>query len=195
MIGKELILITGLPASGKSTLAERISEITGYRRFSSDAIRMEYFSSASYRQLKYSEPAKRMVFDILYLRAEMEVIHHRGVIMDGLHFHPQGWRKIEEIAGRVGGEVFFIQLIADYGTLAGRIQKRGEDIYDSEADIAVLDRYWGRLENGRLRYPTRDNDFRELGFHWFEVDASTWGVMDRNSVVPVWLHEVVKEER
>jgi predicted kinase len=195
MVRKELILITGLPASGKSTLAEGISEITGYMRLSSDAIRMEYFSSESYRQLKYSEPAKRMVFDILYLRAEMEVLHHNGVIMDGLHFHPQGWRKVGEIADRVGGEVYFIQLIADYETLAGRIQKRGEDIYDSEADIAVLDRYWGRLENSKLRYPTRDRDFNELGFHWFEIDASTLEVMDRNSDIPEWLHSVVKEKQ
>lgn len=195
MVKKELILITGLPASGKSTLAEGISEITGYRRLSSDAIRMEYFSSADYRQLKYSEPAKRIVFDILYLRAEMEVLHHNGVIMDGLHFHPQGWRRVGEIADRVGGEVYFIQLIANYDTLAERIQKRDEDIYDSEADIAVLDRYWRRIENGRLRYPTRDRYFKELGFHWFEIDASTLEVVDRSSSVPEWLLAAVREKQ
>ncbi|GEM_PF-2152581 len=184
---KQLILISGLPASGKSTIAGEIGRRTGYAVLSSDTIRMEYFSSNDYRQVKYSGPAKRMVFDIMYLKAELEVMHHNGIILDGMHFNPQGWRKIGEIADRVGGTVFFIQLIADYNTLAERIQKRGEDIHESEADITVLDRYWEKLQSGKLRYPTRIEEFVKLGFRWYEMDALSMSVLAGNWDLPEWL--------
>lgn len=193
---KEFILISGLPASGKSTLAEKISNITGYRMLSSDTIRMEYFSSNDYPQVKYSGPAKRMVFDIMYLRAELESMHRNGIILDGMHFNPQGWQRIKEIADRVGGTVFFIQLIADYHILAERIQNRGEDLHESEADITVLDRYWEKLQSGRLRYPTRVKEFTPFGFRWYEMDASSMSVLASNSDLPEWLAMIAvpKEE-
>ncbi|MCB1188872.1 MAG: AAA family ATPase [Leptospiraceae bacterium] len=172
MNGKELIVVTGLPASGKSTLANQIAIHKGLSRISSDDIRSFYLYNSNFEpNIKYSKYISAMVFDVIYLKAELELTYKNGVVLDGIFFFPPGWERLKEIADRTGSEVFFYQFIGSFETLSTRMKNRNNDPYNSEADIEVLKKHWDILEKNDFQYPTRNPDFLKLNFHWEEIEV------------------------
>ena len=186
---KDMLLVSGLPASGKSTLCNKISEKTGYKRLGTDDIRQEFFTDETPSEHKYSKPSLALVYEILYLRCELKMFNaESGLIIDGMHFHPPGWERSSKIAERHGYEMYFIQLIAEYNVLKKRIENRINDVYNSEADSSVLYMYWEKLEKGEMNYATRTESFKKLNFKWFEIDASSYEIINCNSDKPLWLN-------
>jgi len=184
---KSFVIITGLPGSGKSTLSRRISSITGWKTLRSDSIRKKYFSSGDICNSKYSNSANRIVFDILYLKCELNLNAGTGVILDGIHFYPPAWTICKNIASRTGATLYFVLLITDYEILSQRIKNRIRDVYDSEAGLEVLDRYWEKFQKGNIEYPIKTEKFLNLDLNWYEMDAVTLKVRDTNATVPEWL--------
>lgn len=170
MLNKQMIVVNGLPASGKSTLANKIADRKEFIRLSSDETRFFYLGKSQFpANIKYSRFISSMIFDIIYLKAELELFNSNGVVLDGMFSFPPGWEKLKTIAEKTNSKVFFYQLIASFETLSKRIENRKNDPFCSEADLEVLKKHWEFLEKENFQYPTRNPDFLKLGFRWREI--------------------------
>ncbi|MCK5333755.1 MAG: AAA family ATPase, partial [Candidatus Aenigmarchaeota archaeon] len=72
-----LILFSGLPATGKTTLARRVAKKTGAIILRTDVIRKELFALP-----KYTEEEKEQVYGEMFLRAEKFLVKGQTVILD-----------------------------------------------------------------------------------------------------------------
>lgn len=72
---QELILLTGLPASGKSTVSKSYSE-KGYKVHSSDTLRIELFEDVS------NQENNEKVFSELYKRTRNDLLNGFNVVID-----------------------------------------------------------------------------------------------------------------
>lgn len=91
--GKALIVMVGVPASGKSTLAKKIADEFGFVVVSTDAIRAELLGNAE-NQSRGAE-----VFDMAYGRviSAMNADDSNGVIFDATSLRAQNRRQLKEL--------------------------------------------------------------------------------------------------
>lgn len=97
-----LVMMLGVPGSGKSTFARQTSAALGFKRFSSDALRTELYGRPDVHILteagqRVSSPElKRLdneIFAVLNARVEEALLAGYSVIRDHIHHHSH-WREL-----------------------------------------------------------------------------------------------------
>ncbi len=138
-----VILICGLPGSGKSYFAARLAAETKALHLSSDRIRREIFAAgdngADSGTELYSPRNKTAVYDEMLARmraalSENENASASPVILDANFARAELREKFQYAAQAAGARFFIIQLVADEDTARRRIQRPRPD---SDADFAV----------------------------------------------------------
>lgn len=79
-----LIIICGLPGSGKTTLAEAVSKAVGAEHISSDIVRKKAILKPT-----YSEQEKSKIYDAMLAMAQDLLVHHEDVIVDATFYKKQ----------------------------------------------------------------------------------------------------------
>ena len=103
-----LIIFSGLPATGKTTLARDVAKKTGAIILRTDVIRKELFAEP-----KYTEEEKEQVYNEMFLRAEKFLIKGDVVILDA-NFYLQSLRdRARDVAHQFGKEFFIVECILD----------------------------------------------------------------------------------
>lgn len=124
-----LILIMGLPGTGKTTVARALAGKMKAVHLNSDIVRRELGKRGAYR------PAdKDVVYRELYRRTETGLQGGRDVIVDSTFFKKSIRDPYFRLAERYGVPVQLIVLRAEEETLKERLAKPRPD---SEADFAV----------------------------------------------------------
>jgi aminoglycoside phosphotransferase family enzyme/predicted kinase len=114
-----LIILTGLPGTGKSTVAAALARELGATVLSTDKIRAE-----SPRKPGFSPAEKGGVYERMLARAERGLGAGRPVILDGT-FYLQRLRDAAAAAGRkAGAPVFVIEVISPVLTVKRRMERR-----------------------------------------------------------------------
>ncbi len=114
-----LILFSGLPATGKTTLARKVSEKIGAIILRTDVIRKELFIEP-----KYTEEEKEQVYNEMFSRAEKFLIKGQAVILDA-NFYLQSLRdRARDVARRAGKKFFIVECIFDEEKVLGRMDER-----------------------------------------------------------------------
>ena len=123
-----VVIVFGLPGSGKSYFASRVTQMLGASYISSDKVRKELFTTPA-----YSSEEKKLVYDEMLQLTTQAVEHGKDVVLDGT-FYTNDLRKkiIWEIKQLT--RVFFIEVIADDDLIKERLQQQRKD---SDADFAV----------------------------------------------------------
>ena len=122
-----IIIVFGLPGSGKSYLAQHLSRMLHADYITSDAVRKELF-----RRPSYSENEKKKVYDEMLKRiAESE--YHKEVVVDAtlsdMSIRKEFISKVKDIA-----PVYFIEVTADEELIKQRLSKPRNN---SDADFDV----------------------------------------------------------
>lgn len=87
-----LILVTGWPATGKSSLAERFAHRLGWPLFTKDGIKESLFDSLGVADREWSRRLSRASYELLlYLAARQLEIGH-SCIVEG-NFDPRHWSE------------------------------------------------------------------------------------------------------
>lgn len=149
-----LLLVCGLPASGKSWLAEHLAGPLDADLFQSDVRRRELFAvPAGYRyrgpydQGMYSPEAKQRIYDSLLADARATLGRGRRAVVDG-SFVQRRWRApFVALARELRVPFAFVEVTAPEDLVRARIEKRILDPdQPSDADWNVYQKLKGQTE-------------------------------------------------
>ena len=143
-----LVLMCGLPASGKSWLAERTARILGAALHRSDVLRRRIAGEdgrlpegrhrGAYDQGRYAPDAKQRTYDALLADARRDLGQGRTCIVDG-SFVQARWRQpFVDLAGELGVPYVLFETFTSKEVAQQRLELRAKDPREpSEADWNV----------------------------------------------------------
>jgi len=126
-----LLIVCGLPGTGKSTLARGVAERTGFVHLASDVVRKELAGlkpgearPESYGEGIYSEHFTERTYAELARRAEGLLKHGRSVITDATFSKKRYLKKVMDAADRAGAKAQIIECFASNSTVRARLEER-----------------------------------------------------------------------
>jgi len=147
-----VIVVCGVPASGKSTLAHALAEDSGLRQLSSDVVR-KTLAGIPLRQraneAAYSDEVNRLTYAQLGRRAAGEVAQHGGAIVDATFRHRID-RDAFAAAFADKAPALFVECRAPIPVLAqraGRRDRQAVRVSDASRDVVMREsRSWEPLD-------------------------------------------------
>jgi predicted kinase len=139
-----LVVMSGLPGSGKSHLAQLAAQATGAIVLRSDALRQLLFP-----QPDYSGRESRTVYESAYALAAYLVSQGYPVIFDATNLSAWARNRAADVARQAGGRALIVQTTAPEELVRTRLEARGRpgvEAYLSEAGWEVYLSMRGRLE-------------------------------------------------
>ncbi len=144
---KIIIVLAGLPGAGKSSLAARLADRSGYSILSRDTIKRALFG-----KLNVSPAQNDHAFSVLLDTLPTVLNYAPGVIVDGLPFSRVGQAEsVEAVAMAHGALSLTFLLDCDTQTAMERL------ILDNRSDPVLVSRVVA--------------EFREIPDHWIRIDA------------------------
>lgn len=121
-----MIIVCGLPGTGKTTVAKKIALKIGGILLRTDVIRKEL------KEENYSQKARQGVYDEMFRRARQLLKESQNVVLDAT-FYSRKWRKIaKNIAKSLKVDFKIIEVVCPQELVRKRMQKRKGD--ESEAE-------------------------------------------------------------
>lgn len=122
-----IVLMAGLPGTGKSALAEALAERLGGTVLSKDRIRHALFSP---RDIEYSTEQDDFVMDVMLLAAE-RILHKapdRTVFLDGRTFSRRYQiERVIDIASRLGQRWRILECVCSDETVRERLEAQADE--------------------------------------------------------------------
>lgn len=148
-----IILVAGLPGSGKSYFAERLAGRLDAIYLNSDRVRMELNASG-----KYLMEDKLVVYKEMLLRTMKVIEDGRDVVVDATFYHHTMREMFLRLADGYKHEVRLIEVVADEAIIRERLRLPRKY---SEADFTVYERVRDDFESITMPHltieSTRDN--------------------------------------
>ena len=123
-----VVIVFGLPGSGKSYFASRLAKRIDADYINSDRLRKEMFKMRT-----YSMQEKESVYQTMLQRMKQDVAQNKNVVLDAT-FHKKETRQpfIKEM--KTKGGIYFIEIIAEERIIRERLKRKRRY---SEADFKV----------------------------------------------------------
>ena len=126
-----LVVVCGQIGTGKSTVAQRLSEQTGFAVLNSDVIRKRLAgllptvqASADYQAGLYQPAFTAKTYAAVHTQAEEELRSGRGVIIDATYKQEEDRRTILELGTRCQVPVLFVECRATAAVVEQRLRQR-----------------------------------------------------------------------
>jgi predicted kinase len=149
-----VILILGLPGSGKSYFAGKLAELIDADHVNSDRLRKELFLKRSYSELE-----KTKVYQAMLGKMEQAVTKKKNVVLDAT-FHKKETREL--FKRNTEERIHFIEVSADEDISRERLKKSRPY---SEADFEVyqeMRQKWEPLEEPCLALESTNTNIDEM---------------------------------
>lgn len=151
-----IVIVFGLPGSGKSYFASRLATMMDAEYVNSDRLRKEMFDRSV-----YSDEEKAAVYNNMLKKMKVAASQNRHIVLDAT-FHKYETRKLFIDATKNMDAFFFIELCADEKIISMRLQKERPD---SEADIDVytkIKQQWEPLKEPHLLLESTNENIKDL---------------------------------
>jgi len=151
-----IVIVFGLPGSGKSYFASRFAKVINAGYINSDMIRKEIF-----KERVYSDEEKRMVYAQMFNQMKESTKQKKNLVLDAT-FHKKDIRRmfVDEMKGK--GGISFIEIQADENTTRERLKKPRPY---SEADFEIyklITKQNESLEEPHLILKSTDDNIDEM---------------------------------
>lgn len=113
-----VIIVFGLPGSGKSFFASRLAAKLGATYISTDVLRFELFPKRT-----YSDSEKLKVYDHMLKMMVRDISDHATIVLDGTFYKESLRSKFEEEAKKLGDKLIYIEVIASEKKIKERTEK------------------------------------------------------------------------
>jgi predicted kinase len=124
-----IIMVMGLPGSGKSFFSRRLSDTLGASYIGSDELRTKMGLMG-----KYQTSSKQRVYQEMIKAAEAVIINNGEVILDSTFYLKKTRNMVEELCQKYGTKLIPIFVEAEEYVIGERLSKPRRD---SEADFQV----------------------------------------------------------
>lgn len=133
------ILITGIPASGKSTIAKYLGEQLNLPVLSKDRIKELLYDTIGFQSRAKKVRLGEASMEIMYYAAEQLMACRQSFILEN-NFESTSRRGLMEILDRHGYQALTVTLTGDYETIYRRFLERNQSP-DRHRGHVVNDRY------------------------------------------------------
>lgn len=141
-----LILVAGLPASGKTTLADALAEKLGALRLNSDTIR----SKLNLRG-KYDSASKQKVYDAMITLAEEALLTGHTLIVDSTFYKANLREPWLDLADKTQANSLFIEVTVADEDAKKRLQIPRPDSEATWEVYTALKESWEPIEEPHLK--------------------------------------------
>jgi predicted kinase len=142
---RALLIVCGLAASGKSTIARTLGDFTGYQILNSDVIRkrlagipLTTHPIEEYGKGIYDDSFSSLTYDTLLKEAEECLKSGKGVIVDATFKDPKHRQQFMGLSSRLGIPILFVECRATVEKTIERLKERRQQTGEiSDATVAV----------------------------------------------------------
>jgi predicted kinase len=152
-----IVLVFGLPGSGKSYFSAKLADRLGAQYISSDRIRIGMNLSG-----KYTFEDKVSVYKEMAMVAGMAIEQGRDVVVDGTFYHHSMRDLFVDLAGSHQTSLHFIEITSNDDTVKERLSKRRKE---SEADYSVyqqIKKQFDQVNSPHLRLHSGRNNIEDM---------------------------------
>ncbi|HEY6082660.1 MAG TPA: AAA family ATPase [Chitinophagaceae bacterium] len=149
-----IIIVLGLPGSGKSYFASRFANLIHADYINSDQVRKGMFPARS-----YSEKGKASVYNEMLKLARQSIKQNKNLLLDATFYKNELRKKFIDEAG---ADVVLIEIAAEEAVIKERLKQKRED---SEADFEIyklIKKQWEPLQGRRLILISSDNNIEDM---------------------------------
>lgn len=168
-----IIVIFGLPGTGKTYLAKHLMHEIGGISLNTDRMRHKY-----HKEGLYDEKTKQFVYDQLKVEMAEYIRKGKNVIIDGTFYLKSKREEFKEEARKMGQKIIFIELKTVDDLVKKRLRQRREY---SEADYKVYQQIKSQfepMEEPHLELWSDNDNIQELidksKTHIYEKRTSTY---------------------
>lgn len=173
-----IIIVTGRPAAGKSTLAKWLSQQLKLPLVSKDSIREELFDRLGWKDRKWAQELGKAGVDMMFYfaRAELEVEH--SIIMDNSFYPPVSNPRFQALKEQYYAESIQIVCDSDRETLFQRFKSRADsgNRHLGHGDQDVLEELYANLANN-------SSQILEIGGSVIEVDTTDFAKVNYQEIL------------
>ncbi|MGZ8553588.1 MAG: AAA family ATPase [Chitinophagaceae bacterium] len=151
-----IIIVMGLPGSGKSFFATRLATAINADYISSDRQRKKMIANRT-----YSANEKELVYNEMLMQMRQAIKQNRNLVLDATFHKNETRNKFKEEAGNTD-EIIFIEIIANETLVKERLRATRED---SEADFAVhqmIQQEWQPMKQLHLTLQSTNDNIEDM---------------------------------
>ena len=125
-----IIIICGLPGTGKTFLSNKLSQYVNATVLSTDKLRKELFGKPSYAPWE-----RALIYDVLFLLAKY--LHSSGIncILDGTFNMEKSRSEVKELLNLTNDQIHIIECICPEDMIITRLLLRKNDYSDANVSI------------------------------------------------------------
>lgn len=178
LIHPTIIIVTGRPAAGKSTLAQWLSQELQLPLVGKDSIREELFDRLGWKDRQWAQELGKASVDMMFYfaRAQLEVGH--SIIMDNSFYPPISNPRFQALKEQYHAESIQIVCDSDRETLFQRFRARADsgDRHPGHGDQDVLEELYANLADD-------SSQILEIGGSVIEVDTTDFANVDYQKIL------------
>ncbi|MGZ8516936.1 MAG: AAA family ATPase [Chitinophagaceae bacterium] len=151
-----IIIVMGLPGSGKSFFATRLATAINADYISSDRQRKKMIANRT-----YSANEKELVYNEMLMQMRQAIKQNKNLVLDATFHKNETRNKFKEEAGNTD-EIIFIEIVANETLVKERLRATRED---SEADFAVhqiIRREWQPMKQLHLTLQSTNDNIEDM---------------------------------
>jgi predicted kinase len=173
-----IIIVTGRPAAGKSTLAKWLSIELKLPLVSKDSIREELFDRLDWKDRTWAQELGRASVDMMFYFAKAELDVGHSIIMDNSFYPPVSNPRFQALKEQYHAGSIQIVCDSDRETLFQRFKSRADsgNRHPGHGDQDVLEELYANLADTSAQ-------ILEIGGSVIEVDTTDFSNMDYQKIL------------
>jgi predicted kinase len=179
-----LIVVTGRPAAGKSTLAQWLAAELRLPVASKDNIREVLFDRLGWKDRPWAQLLGRASIDLMFYFAEAQLSVRHALILDNAFAPALSTEKFRDLQSRFGARIIQVVCDSDPATLTRRFVERAQagGRHPGHGDQAVIDNLNVWLESGGIPDPPFSH-VMDLGDEVIKIDTTDFSRIDHAAVL------------